>query len=124
MCWSIDRLGQSVLHVANAMAELDAAGVSLYSDQQAIDSTNPFGKAMIQMAFKAAPHGVLEHLIEGRAFVPTLGATDASVLVRLHNLPASMLGLEQDQARDRQRRRRHKQRAGREQAKERASEDA
>ncbi len=32
------------------MAELDAAGVALYSDQQAIDSTTPYGKAMIQMA--------------------------------------------------------------------------
>ena len=50
MVWSIDRLGRSVLHVANAMAEMDAAGVALYSDQQAIDSTSPFGKAMIQMA--------------------------------------------------------------------------
>ncbi len=50
MCWSIDRLGRSVLHVANAMAELDAAGVALYSDQPALDSTSPFGKAMIQMA--------------------------------------------------------------------------
>jgi DNA invertase Pin-like site-specific DNA recombinase len=50
MCWSIDRLGRSVLHVANAMAELDAAGVALYSDQQAIDSTTPMGRAMIQMA--------------------------------------------------------------------------
>ena len=27
-----------------------AAGVALYSDQQAIDSTSPFGKAMMQMA--------------------------------------------------------------------------
>ena len=35
MVWSIDRLGRSVLHVANALAELDAAGVALYSDQQA-----------------------------------------------------------------------------------------
>jgi DNA invertase Pin-like site-specific DNA recombinase len=50
MVWSIDRLGRSVLHVATAMAEMDAAGVSLYSEQQAIDSTSPFGKAMIQMA--------------------------------------------------------------------------
>ena len=49
MCWSIDRLGRSVLHVANALAELDAAGVALYSDQQAIDSTTPMGRAMIQM---------------------------------------------------------------------------
>jgi hypothetical protein len=29
--------------VANAMAELDAAGVALYSDQQTLDSTGPFG---------------------------------------------------------------------------------
>src|SRR6202046_4904787 len=50
MVWSIDRLGRSVLHVASALAELDAAGVALYSDQQAIDSTSPFGKAMMQMA--------------------------------------------------------------------------
>jgi DNA invertase Pin-like site-specific DNA recombinase len=50
MTWSVDRLGRSVQHVSNAMAELDAAGVALYSDQQAIDSTTPFGKAMIQMA--------------------------------------------------------------------------
>ena len=50
MVWSIDRLGCSVLHVANALAELDAAGVALYSDQQAIDSTTPMGRAMIQMA--------------------------------------------------------------------------
>jgi DNA invertase Pin-like site-specific DNA recombinase len=50
MVWSIDRLGRSVLHVASAMAEMDSAGVALYSDQQAIDSTSRFGKAMIQMA--------------------------------------------------------------------------
>jgi DNA invertase Pin-like site-specific DNA recombinase len=50
MVWSIDRLGRSVLHVANALAELDAAGVALYSDQQGIDSTSPIGRAMLQMA--------------------------------------------------------------------------
>jgi DNA invertase Pin-like site-specific DNA recombinase len=50
MVWSIDRFGRSVLHVANAMADLDAAGVALYSDQQAIDSSSPTGRAMIQMA--------------------------------------------------------------------------
>jgi DNA invertase Pin-like site-specific DNA recombinase len=46
----IDRLGRSVLHVANALAELDAAGVRLYCDQQGIDSGTPMGRAMIQMA--------------------------------------------------------------------------
>ena len=41
---------RSVLHVANALAELDAAGAALYSDQQTIDSTTPMGRAMIQVA--------------------------------------------------------------------------
>jgi DNA invertase Pin-like site-specific DNA recombinase len=50
MVWSIDRLGRSVLHVANALAELDAAGIRLYSYQQGIDSSTPMGRAMIQMA--------------------------------------------------------------------------
>jgi DNA invertase Pin-like site-specific DNA recombinase len=50
MVWSIDRLGRSVLHVANALAELDAAGIRLYCDQQGIDSSTPTGRAMIQMA--------------------------------------------------------------------------
>jgi DNA invertase Pin-like site-specific DNA recombinase len=50
LVWVIDRLGRSVLHVANALAELDAAGVRLYCDQQGIDSGTPIGRAMIQMA--------------------------------------------------------------------------
>ena len=32
------------------MAELDAAGVALISEQQGIDATGPFGRAMMQMA--------------------------------------------------------------------------
>ena len=39
MVWSIDRLGSSVLHVANALAELDAAGIRLYCDREGIDSS-------------------------------------------------------------------------------------
>ena len=50
MCWAIDRLGRSVLHVANALAELDAAGIRLYCDREGIDSSTPMGRAMIQMA--------------------------------------------------------------------------
>ena len=50
LVWSMDRLGRSVLHVAQAMAELDAAGVALISEQQAIDGTSPYGRAMMQMA--------------------------------------------------------------------------
>ena len=36
--------------MANALAELDAAGIRLYCDQQGIDSSTPMGRAMIQMA--------------------------------------------------------------------------
>ena len=43
MVWSIDRLGRSVLHVANALAELDAAGIRLYCDQQGIDILDAHG---------------------------------------------------------------------------------
>ena len=43
MVWSIDRLGSSVLHVANALAELDAAGIRLYCDREGIDSSTPMG---------------------------------------------------------------------------------
>ena len=39
-----------MLHVANALAELDAAGIRLYCDREGIDSSTPMGRAMIQMA--------------------------------------------------------------------------
>ena len=50
LVWSMDRLGRSVLHVAQAMAELDSVGVALISEQQGVDGTTPFGRAMMQMA--------------------------------------------------------------------------
>ena len=50
MVRSIDRLSRSLLHGANALAELDAAGIRLYCDQQGIDYSTPMGRAMIQMA--------------------------------------------------------------------------
>ena len=50
MVWSIDRLGRSVLHVANALAELDAAGVALVFRPAGHRRTAPMGRAMIQMA--------------------------------------------------------------------------
>jgi DNA invertase Pin-like site-specific DNA recombinase len=40
LVWSMYR------HVAQAMAELDAAGVALISGQQGIDGTGPFGRAI------------------------------------------------------------------------------
>jgi DNA invertase Pin-like site-specific DNA recombinase len=50
MVWSTDRMGRSTARVAAALAELDAAGVAIYADREAMDATTPHGKAMLQMA--------------------------------------------------------------------------
>jgi DNA invertase Pin-like site-specific DNA recombinase len=48
--WSIDRIGRSLHHVANFMAELADQGVALYLHQQGVDGTTSAGKAMLGMA--------------------------------------------------------------------------
>ena len=50
MVWSIDRMGRSTATVAAALAELEAAGVAIYADKEAMNATTPHGKAMLQMA--------------------------------------------------------------------------
>jgi DNA invertase Pin-like site-specific DNA recombinase len=50
MFWSIDRLGRSTAAVTITLAELDAAGVAIYADKEAIDATTPHGRAMLQVA--------------------------------------------------------------------------
>jgi DNA invertase Pin-like site-specific DNA recombinase len=50
MFWSIDRLGRSAAAVTTALAELDAAGVAVYADKEAMNATTPHGHAMLQMA--------------------------------------------------------------------------
>jgi DNA invertase Pin-like site-specific DNA recombinase len=47
--WSVDRLGRSVLHLAQLVADLNAAGVGLYLHKQSIDSSTPTGRAMLGM---------------------------------------------------------------------------
>jgi DNA invertase Pin-like site-specific DNA recombinase len=47
MVWSIDRLGRSTATVAVALAELEAADVAIYADQQGMDATTPHSKAML-----------------------------------------------------------------------------
>jgi DNA invertase Pin-like site-specific DNA recombinase len=49
MAWSIDRIGRSVHAVSGFIADMDALGIGQYYHQQAIDTTTPSGKAMIQM---------------------------------------------------------------------------
>lgn len=44
MCWALDRLGRSLVHLLNIAQELDAAHVDLFLHQQAIDTTSPTGR--------------------------------------------------------------------------------
>ena len=46
---SADRLGRSVLHLAQFVEELRAASVGLYLHKQGIDSSTPTGRAMLAM---------------------------------------------------------------------------
>lgn len=50
MAWSVDRLGRSLQHLVGFLAELQAAGVDLFLDQQGLDTSTPAGRAMFQMA--------------------------------------------------------------------------
>ena len=47
--WSVDRLGRSLQDLVGFLGELKGAGVDLYLDRQAVDTTTPAGKALFQM---------------------------------------------------------------------------
>jgi DNA invertase Pin-like site-specific DNA recombinase len=49
MAWAIDRLGRSLVDLLSTIESLKVCGVDLYLDQQAIDTTTPAGKLMLQM---------------------------------------------------------------------------
>jgi DNA invertase Pin-like site-specific DNA recombinase len=49
MAWAIDRLGRSLLDLLGTIQALEACGVDLYLDQQAIDTTTPTGRLMFQI---------------------------------------------------------------------------
>jgi DNA invertase Pin-like site-specific DNA recombinase len=44
--WSVDRLGRSLQDLVGFLGELKGAGVDLYLDRQAVDTTTPAGKAL------------------------------------------------------------------------------
>jgi DNA invertase Pin-like site-specific DNA recombinase len=48
--WSVDRLGRSLADVATFMVDMRAYGVDMYLDKQAVDTTTPSGRALLQMA--------------------------------------------------------------------------
>jgi DNA invertase Pin-like site-specific DNA recombinase len=49
VAWSVDRLGRSMTDLLGFLQELDAKGVGLYLDKQAVDTSTPAGKALFQM---------------------------------------------------------------------------
>ncbi len=64
--WSIDRMGRSVHTVSAIMADLEALGIGQYYQQQAIDTTTPSGKAMVQMCavFAEFERGMMQERIK------------------------------------------------------------
>jgi DNA invertase Pin-like site-specific DNA recombinase len=49
MVWAIDRLGRSLIDLLGTIQHLEACGVDLYLDQQALDTTTPMGKLLFQV---------------------------------------------------------------------------
>jgi DNA invertase Pin-like site-specific DNA recombinase len=47
--WAVDRLGRSLAHLVNFLAEIHAKKVDLFIYQQGIDTTTPAGKALFGM---------------------------------------------------------------------------
>jgi DNA invertase Pin-like site-specific DNA recombinase len=66
MAWAIDRLGRSLVDLLHTIESLKACGVDLYLDQQAIDTTTPAGKLMLQMcgAFAEFERSMLQARIQ------------------------------------------------------------
>src|SRR4249919_1728491 len=49
MAWAIDRVGRSLIDLLDTIQHLEACGVDLYLDQQAIDTSTPMGKLVFQV---------------------------------------------------------------------------
>ena len=49
MAWAIDRLGRSLIDLLGTIQALEACGVDLYLDQQALDTTTPAGRLMFHV---------------------------------------------------------------------------
>jgi DNA invertase Pin-like site-specific DNA recombinase len=47
--WAVDRLGRSLKDLVTTLHELQATGIDLYVNKQAIDTTTPAGKALFGM---------------------------------------------------------------------------
>jgi DNA invertase Pin-like site-specific DNA recombinase len=48
-CWKIDRLGRSLKHLVNSLADLDSYGVVFVSLRDSLDLSTPSGRLMFQI---------------------------------------------------------------------------
>ena len=49
LCWKLDRIGRSLKHLVNLLAELEAIGVALISFSDSLDLSTPQGRLMFQI---------------------------------------------------------------------------
>jgi len=96
MAWAIDRLGRSLVHLLGTIQHLEACGVDLYLDQQAIDTTTPAGKLMFQIcgAFGEFERSMIRErinagLARARKAGRVLGRKQGTVLVDQGKLDAA-----------------------------------
>lgn len=95
--WAVDRLGRSTGKVATIMEELDALGVQQFYHKEAIDTSTPHGRAMLQMAavFAELERGMIrERVIVGleraRAESPEVRAAKGKKAIGRPTLPENL----------------------------------
>lgn len=66
MAFAIDRMGRSLRDLIDTIEHLEATGVDLYLDQQAIDTTTPAGKLLFQVtgAFAEFERGMIRQRVK------------------------------------------------------------
>jgi DNA invertase Pin-like site-specific DNA recombinase len=99
--WSVDRLGRSVLHLAQFVEDMRASGVGLFLLKQGLDSETPTGRAMLGMCsvFAELEREIIKERIHAglnraRAKGKKLGRkrVDARIEERIRALRAKGLG--------------------------------
>lgn len=99
--WSVDRLGRSVLHLAQFVEDMRAAGVGLFLLKQGLDSDTPTGRAMLGMCsvFAELEREIIrERIHSGLARARSKGKrlgrkpVGAAVEIRIRDLHAKGMG--------------------------------
>ena len=97
LCWAIDRLGRSLIDLLGTIQHLEAVGVDLYIDQQAIDTTTPMGKLMFQVcgAFAEFERSMIKTRIHAgltpyREAISAIVSSRASTSVRMARYSRSL----------------------------------